>query len=190
MVAGISQSSFAGIGRMDANLRVYIEHRPPMQSYQSLTYVKCLELGEISSIVAESGNHWRKIFVIFAKLAFALNQENTVSANWQEYREKMLLQNSANECLIFAAERLSEYKGKLIQIVSGYGYAQKMGLFPLEGEEGLSLENLGDGFYWNVSNAVIVTPYFDYRQLSNVKIDYLVCLIKKMIIYQEQEEFG
>ena len=34
------------------------------------------------------------------------------------------------------------------------------------------------GFYQSDNGLGFITPYFDYRQLSNVKIDYLVNQIK------------
>ena len=63
----------AGLGIMNADLKVYINNRPPVEQYQQLTTVMALQKGEVLEIGRLTGNHWRKIFNVFAKLCFELN---------------------------------------------------------------------------------------------------------------------
>ena len=44
-----------------------------MDKYQQLDHIHTLDNGDIDEIIQATGNHWRKIFVIFAKIASALD---------------------------------------------------------------------------------------------------------------------
>ena len=55
-----------GLGNDNANIIFYIRNRPPLKTYQNLNSVKPLIPGEVSHICQETGNHWRKVFNIYA----------------------------------------------------------------------------------------------------------------------------
>jgi hypothetical protein len=143
---------------------VCIGNRPPLQEFESLVYFRPLQVGEISYIAAQTGNHWRKIFNIYAKLMFELMPEGF--ATWQDYRDTCLLQAGSQTGLLFSDPKdLIEQKNSVV-LISGKTYAQQLGLLA-------DCIELNNGIYKHPDASLFVTPYFDYRQLSNAKLDYL-----------------
>ncbi len=61
-----------GTSCLQACIRVYIANRPPMEPYEHLENVKALTQGEIQQIAQQTGNHWRKIFNVYAKFLYSL----------------------------------------------------------------------------------------------------------------------
>lgn len=157
------------MGDQHYRVAVCIGNRPAMPEYQTLNTLTALEHGDIAHIVEATGNHWRKIFNIFAKLMFQLDKHT--EPTWQDYRDRVLLQQGSGHALIFSSFELLPPSDENLVIVAGKSYAQALGIFE-------SAKPLGDGFYIDTSANVIVTPYFDYRQLSNRKLDMLISLIK------------
>ncbi len=188
-----------GLGNDNANIIFYIRNRPPLKTYQNLNSVKPLIPGEVSHICQETGNHWRKVFNVYAKLLFELSADKFSS--WQQLRDDQLLQAHSQHCLLFSAPNLipslstdkafcqptnsnsqatrltkvtKDKADTTLHIVLGKGYAQE-----------LSLANestwLSDDFAMNTELGLIICPYFDYRQLSNVKIIQLAGLIKQLL---------
>ena len=188
-----------GLGNDNANIIFYIRNRPPLKTYQNLNSVKPLIPGEVSRICQETGNHWRKVFNVYAKLLFELSADKFSS--WQQLRDDQLLQAHSQHCLLFSAPKLipslstdkafcqptnsnsqatrltkvtKDSADTTLHIVLGKGYAQE-----------LSLTNestwLSDDFAMNTELGLIICPYFDYRQLSNVKIIQLAGLIKQLL---------
>lgn len=169
-----------GLGNKNASLHVYIENIPPLAMYQELTQVKAMKKGDIKMIADLTGNHWRKIFNVFAKLLFELQPQHYPS--WQTLRDEHLLQENSNQLLLFsppeqpnndANKRQKIKPPNIITIIMGKTYADKVGL----AEQALWLNEC---FAINKATNTIICPYFDYRQLSNIKISQLVSLIKKL----------
>lgn len=165
-----------GLGNKNANLQVYIENMPPLKIYQQLAQVKAMNKGEIRMIADLTGNHWRKIFNVFAKLLFELQPQHYPT--WQTLRDEYLLQANSDQLLLFSppAQSNSNHQIKqpnVITIIMGKMYANKLGL----AEQVLWLNEV---FAINKETKTIICPYFDYRQLSNVKICQLVSLIKSL----------
>lgn len=187
-----------GLGNDNANIIFYIRNRPPLKTYQNLNSVKPLIPDEINHICQETGNHWRKVFNVYAKLLFELSADKFSS--WQQLRDEQLLQANSQHCLLFSAPNLipnfstdkaycqpsnsqathfidftKEKPNTTLHIVLGKGYAQE-----------LSLANestwLSDDFAINTELGLIICPYFDYRQLSNAKIIQLAGLIKQLLL--------
>ena len=79
-----------GLGNANATLSVYIENTPPIEQYQTLSICRPMQSNEIASIARETGNHWRKIFNVYAKIIFELT--STKYKDWQTFREEELLQ--------------------------------------------------------------------------------------------------
>jgi hypothetical protein len=141
-----------------------------------------LENGEIYDCGQACGNGWRKVFNVYAKLVFALPSPLLRNKNehtrWQDYRDDCLLQKNSNTALIFGPPE--QLKTDCLQLIIGKTYANEL---------------IDDGFLGNddhikwISNEfalssvlpLIICPYFDYRQLSNAKIIYLVALINAQI---------
>ena len=180
-----------GLGDANAQFKVYINKRPNIATYQDLSGVRELLAGDIADIGQHCGNGWRKVFNVYAKLVFALNQPVLVplnqAANWQQFRDESLLQNAAKTSLLFSEPNFTQtavehtlfvdsqcVHSQCVNIVMGKTYAKTL---PLAS----SLTWLDDEFAIDKSKNLIVCPYFDYRQLSNVKIIRLVALIKSLI---------
>lgn len=163
---------------MNAQFKVYLANQPNFEDLTALSNVKALSIGEIYAIGQTCGNGWRKVFNVYAKLVFALNMPSLVSLNdaesWQDYRDKHLLQVDSNTSLLFSAPDLSKDTGQCMHIVMGRTYAKSLDLPYV-------LTWLDNEFAIDKSNNLVVCPYFDYRQLSNLKIIRLVELIKSFV---------
>lgn len=87
--------------------------------YPSLDYVSPLSLGKIHAIGQATGNGWRKVFNVYAKIVFALNVDALVSLkgckNWQQYRAFALLQYASNTKLVFSEPVIND----VIHIIMG-----------------------------------------------------------------------
>ena len=186
-------------------IKVYLANRPPLPEYLNTEVMDRLTVGEIKRIATETGNHWRKIFNVYAKLIYCLAEKTNHPlllhhTCWQEYRDQSLLQQGSETelhldvVMIEHAEwpsRLNhdlhcedqdkgqnEEKGntqarsmvKPLHIVMGKSFSERI-------LKGTALEWLDSDFAINRQRRIIVCPYFDYRQLSNIKIERLVELI-------------
>jgi hypothetical protein len=163
-----------GLGTLQAKLYFYIKNRPPLSHYQNLSTMKIMTQGEINRIGNETGNHWRKIFNVYAKLMFELDPEHFTC--WQALRDEQLLQKD-DHCLLFSPPEIvmnnEPNKECKIHIVLGKGYAEKLELAD-------KCTWLSHDFAVNVEKKIIICPYFDYRQLSNIKIAQLCRLIQQL----------
>ena len=157
-----------GLGDGRAKFRVYIANRPPLDEYQYLVGMQPLMEGDIARIAQQTGNHWRKIFNVYAKLAFALNPGSF--ATWQLYRDAFLLRENSNQALLFSAPDLTQQG---LHIVMGKTYAKTLQL-------GADLAPVDADFQIDKNKRLLVVPYFDYRQLSNEKLARLQMLIGSM----------
>lgn len=159
--------NLAGLGDPQATFQVYIANRPPLPEYQQLGGIKSLHAGEIARIAAETGNHWRKIFNVYAKLLFARHSADF--SRWQDLRDQQLLQAGSDQALLFSAPDV-QIKTSALRLLLGKGYATELGM----AEE---LHWLDESFAWHRPSGVLVCPYFDYRQLSDEKIRRLVSIL-------------
>jgi len=157
-----------GLGDGQPELSVYIANRPPLDEYQHLTGMRALVAGDIDCIVRQTGNHWRKIFNIYAKLGFALNPQGFPS--WQAYRDEFLMAAESKQALLFSPPDLDKPG---VHIVTGRTYAS---FLQLDAE----LIAIDPDFQIDTNKGLLVVPYFDYRQLSNEKLARLLALIHSM----------
>ncbi|GAW96951.1 MULTISPECIES: DUF6942 family protein [Colwellia] len=169
-----------GFGDSGFNFAVYIANKPNMFEYQSLTAVMPLVNGEISAINQSCGNGWRKVFNVYAKVLYSLDKKyfgfSKHAPTWQDYRDKALLQAQSNTALLFSAPQFEPSKG-IVHIICGKGHAKAL---LSNGKLNVNLVWLDDEFAIDSSNKLIVCPYFDYRQLSNIKIERLANLLKSL----------
>ncbi len=181
-----------GVPSSTLSVRVYIANRPPMAPYDSLADPLPLQSDEIYSIAQYTGNHWRKIFNVYAKLMHGFFEQAVANkwcdsrltpllskwqghATWQAYRDAMLLQAGSCTQLRFSTPNRNEcLDGCSLNIIMGKGYAEELG-FPCDPMHTVQ-DSHGDFAYYEQDN-VLVCPYFDYRQLSNAKIDILIALM-------------
>ncbi|KGJ99617.1 DUF6942 family protein [Thalassotalea sp. ND16A] len=172
----------SGLGELSAPLKVYLDNRPPLEQYQSLVTMQPMVTEEISDIGRLTGNHWRKIFNVYAKLCFELAPKHFHS--WQELRDRALLQKGSEQALLFNQpsfnhifDAANDANTTDIHIIMGRTYAARL-VQPLPFSQHLLW--LDKDFAINPKKRLIICPYFDYRQLSNVKITQLVKLIKTL----------
>ena len=169
-----------GFGDNDFNFAVYIANRPNMLEYQDLNAVTSLVDGEISAINQSCGNGWRKVFNVYAKLLYALDTQyfdfSKNEATWQDYRDKYLLQAQSKTALLFSAPQLEPSK-EIVHIICGKGYAKAL---ISNGNLNTNLVWLDEEFAIDSKNKLIVCPYLDYRQLSNIKIERLAGLLRSL----------
>jgi len=184
------QNKAIGLGTLNAKIIFYIRNCPPLAHYQNLTSVKALVADEIAHIARETGNHWRKIFNVYAKLLFEISPEPFT--RWQNLRDSLLLQAESDHCLLFSAPDFSEADcsganllsakpSQKLHIILGKGYAEQLGFCN-------SCIWLSHDFAINIDLGVIICPYFDYRQLSNKKITQLSGLIQQLTAHQVQSK--
>lgn len=168
-----------GFGDQNASFRVYVENRPKMPQYQQLFDCEALQAGDINRIYQHCGNGWRKLFNVYAKLLYALDpklfQFPTQAASWQQYREQFLLQHTSGSALLFDAP-LFNAKESTLHLIAGRTYAKQL----IERGLDCQLHWLNEEFAVDHQHKLLVTPYFDYRQLSNQKIEFTAGLLKSL----------
>ena len=169
-----------GFGCNQFEIAVYIANRPNMAEYQDIHAITPLQKGEIYAIGQACGNGWRKVFNVYAKVIYALDQQQyghlQQHNSWQQFRDQQLLQQTSKTALLFTPPQITN-NSKTIHIICGRTHAKHL----IDSNQLHSqLVWLNQEFAIDKSQRIIVCPYFDYRQLSNLKIDYLSELIKSL----------
>jgi hypothetical protein len=143
-----------------------------MPYFEALAQLEPVASGQINSINQHCGNGWRKVFNVYAKVLFALPSEHYSFAkqavSWQAYRDELLL--------LFSTPVLTESKNQL-HIIAGRTHAKNL---IQQGKLNAQFDWLDDEFAIDKSQNIIVCPYFDYRQLSNIKIARLSELVAQL----------
>lgn len=161
-----------GIGDPGAWIRVHCPNRPPMPEYGRRTTLLPAAPGELDTLVAVTGNHWRKIVNLYAKLIHALDPQY---GRWQDDRDNRLLQAGSGTALLFSEPAPLD---QALTLVMGKTYAQACGLT----EDRIpDLMPDPEGIRVSPSQRLILTPYFDYRQLSNARLAALATLIQATV---------
>ncbi|UTA46965.1 hypothetical protein L1F30_12415 [Simiduia sp. 21SJ11W-1] len=161
-----------GLGTPDACMWVSIANCPPQARYQTMAQITPLAPGELQDITANSSNHWRKLFNVYAKLLYALNtaEPGWIGGDypsWQTFRDGELLQAGGRQALLFGAPPVAD---TAVTLIAGKTWAQALGL-------GGKLQWLDAHFAVYPGKPWLVCPYFDYRQLTNARIDQLVTIV-------------
>jgi hypothetical protein len=203
------QAKNSGVGCLQLNAQlkpshrilVYIANKPNMPEYRHCNSVQAMTSGGITAIGLACGNGWRKVFNVYSKLLYALDANDfsfkTLAPTWQAYREDFLLQQGSATALLFSAPLLSKELSKelpkelskespkesqadshCIHIISGKTYAKTLIDSALLD---VSLIWIDEYFAIDVQKRLIVCPYFDYRQLSNQKIEQLAKLMSGLV---------
>lgn len=184
--------SAQGLGDTNFAFAVYIANRPNMLEYQQLSTITPLVSGEVNAINQACGNGWRKVFNVYAKLLYALDKSlypySKSASTWQKYRDEFLLQADSKTALLFSLPILSVNDNipsnksngnncNTVHIICGKTYAKNL---LNDASMSTTLTWLDDEFAIDHQNKLVVCPYFDYRQLSNVKIDKLAKLLAEI----------
>ncbi len=164
-------------GDAAAQFRVYLPQPPAMEAYQQLNSVLALSPGEIEQIYRHCGNGWRKIFNVYAKLLCSLPTgvlgAPCTGQSWQQYRDQQLLQAGSGTALCFSAPQLPAPAGCL-HLIAGRTHARQLLATGMTAE----LHWLNTEFAVDPQRRLLVTPFFDYRQLNNAKIQLTARLLQ------------
>lgn len=169
-------SNVAGFGNPNGAIHVYIQNRPQFFVPGAEEGVVGVNGEIIQQINTSCGNGWRKVFNVYAKWVFDLYQQlpahQTLLARqdcvtWQQYRERELLTYSGDTALLFSPLATQAP----VNIVMGRTYAKSLGLTD-------AAQWIQHDFGVIERQQIIITPYFDYRQLTNEKITFLTSLVK------------
>lgn len=114
---------------------------------------------DTARIIADNGNHWRKILTIMAKLTSTKN-------DWRQYRDDILL--SRNESISFNHVLSANAN---IHIICGKQTWAEMNL------DITTFQQLNGDYPTYQSDNVILCPYLDYRQFPNVLVEQLKPII-------------
>lgn len=181
-----------GLGDSRARLRVYVAKAPPMAEFAALQHCVALQRGQIDQIYQHCGNGWRKVFNVYAKLVWALpapwQPDLQGAQSWQQWRDQVLLQAGSATALLFGTDGFGSHGFaapvptglETLHIIAGRQHARDLlaqGLLPDALTGGLIW--LDDEFAVAKRVRLVVCPYLDYRQLSDVKITRLVQLIRQ-----------
>ncbi|UTM59903.1 hypothetical protein L4174_017690 [Photobacterium sp. CCB-ST2H9] len=179
-IAPENNNHLIGLGCPDFTFAAYIENRPDMPGMATLDQLQPAIPGEIDSIGQACGNGWRKVFNVYAKLIGALDHQRFPFAaqtpSWQHYRDNFLLQPSGQTALLFSPPALATDMAFPLKyhIIMGRTYAKKL---ISAGQLNIPLTWLDHEFAINREHRLVVCPYFDYRQLSNIKIERLAAIL-------------
>ena len=150
-----------------------MQHTPQFESIRNESS-RPASKGEIKAIGDQCGNGWRKVFNVYAKWLFQCPKNIYPFADsfssWQAFRDQHLLQRGSSTRLVFQQTDIQATTG--LTIVMGRTYANSL---PIASQ----FEWLSPSFAIIRKKNLVVTPYFDYRQLTNEKIAFLTQLISK-----------
>ncbi|WP_396588910.1 DUF6942 family protein [Bermanella sp. R86510] len=145
---------------------VYTANRPPVAPFDIADGVIPLEPADVAYIAQMTGNHWRKVFNVYAKL---IHYTFPFYDAWQTYRDYCLLQIRSGTRLLYSAPKLNQLEAG-IHLVMGKQFAEQCGL----GFDDISTyQQLSPRLFKHKELPLWVTPYFDYRQLNNEQIEIL-----------------
>ncbi|WP_372766735.1 hypothetical protein [Pseudoalteromonas sp.] len=171
--------SEVGFGCNHYRIAFYVEKMPLFSRFALPKTLIELPTGAIKEIGTSCGNGWRKQFNVFAKFIYALHPSvfdvRNQAASWQQYRDNYLLQSGSQTALLFSPPNIT--KTPIIHIIAGRSYAKKLlsdGLLETE------LTWLNQEFAFNNEHNLLVSPFLDYRQLSDIKIDFLTQMCQQL----------
>jgi hypothetical protein len=175
-------TQLVGLGDIQFSVAVYVAKAPPMPFFETLECLEPVQNEQIDTINQHCGNGWRKVFNVYAKVLFALPSEHysfaKQASTWQQYRDEYLLQKNSKTALLFSAPDISKASNKnQLHIIAGRTHAKNL---LQQGKLHAHFDWLDDEFAIDTSNNIIVCPYFDYRQLSNIKIARLSELVAQL----------
>ncbi|CAA0091856.1 Uncharacterised protein [BD1-7 clade bacterium] len=156
-----------GFGNHSATVRVYLPNPPPVNPFNYPEKIRPLSVADQHVIVTESGNHWRKIFVILAKLGLKFRDEGD---DWRAYRASRLLSADGEMAVLFSPPN-ENFGG--VHIVAGKACAELLGVAD-------NVVWLDRYFAVDKVARLIVCPYLDYRQLSDARLDRLLELVASL----------
>ncbi len=114
--------SATGLGDASPLLVVCAPHRPPTLEPSQRKQLSPLSGDDLNQLVLAGGNHWRKIFNLYAKLLHGLTP---LAPDWQSCRDWRLLRSGSACALVFEQGWRPE-PGQLC-LVMGQTYGRSLG---------------------------------------------------------------
>ncbi|MCK0153077.1 hypothetical protein MWU49_05135 [Alcanivorax sp. S6407] len=152
------------LGSPSARLVLYLPHLP--EGLESFCHAPSAQ-----AIVEANSNHWRKIINLLAKVASPVEQD------WRGFRDGPLFERTA---LCFVPELQAGEEWHWIA-----GQANLLRFSSLELDACPALEDpevaLDEG------RRVLITPYPDYRQISNARVARIRALLERAGFYADRE---
>ncbi|WP_226704396.1 DUF6942 family protein [Microbulbifer elongatus] len=135
------------LGSPQPSLILYLPHRPEGLG-------QLVKTPDAGLLMENNSNHWRKIVTLLAKVA-------SPQQEWRGFRDNALFEHTA---LCFSA-RLREMPGW--HWIGGKDNLQRFNI------EGLNAKPLKEApeVALDTEKHILLTPYPDYRQLSNATVD-------------------
>lgn len=150
------------------NIYYYLPNRPDYPGFKSKNLISNTKKNTVTNIISKTGNHWRKIFSIMAKISWGLNHSG--QSTWQGYRDHLLL-SCSKQNLVFENKLLKRKND--IHVITGL---QHFECFDLNMSDFTKLDEDGKILIWG---NIYLTPYMDYRQFPNQLIEELIINIKE-----------
>lgn len=135
------------LGNPQANICVYLPHQPEVPENWDWQHPAAL-----TELLACNSNHWRKIWVISAKIV-------TAQDDWRSLMEHELL----NLCCFYCDEKVINLAAQL-HLFSGKAISQRY--YPANN----AIANLAPRTLYQHPKDHWHLPYFDYRQFPNLLI--------------------
>ncbi|MZR63930.1 hypothetical protein [Alcanivorax sp. DP30] len=148
------------LGNPDARLVLYLPHRPA--GLDSFAHAPSAEV-----IVAANSNHWRKIINLLAKVV------SPVADDWRAFRDSRLFNEAA---LCFAPEVGGQEGWHWIA-----GQANRERFAGFECQARTLPDDTGIAVDW--PRKLLLSPYPDYRQLSNQRVERIRALLGQAGFY-------
>ena len=147
------------LGPPQPTLILYLPHRP--EGLDEL-----IDAPDAGRLMENNTNHWRKIVTLLAKIA-------SPQEEWRSFRDKVLFEHTA---LCFSP-RLRE-----MPAWHWIGGKENLQRFKLEG---LNTKPLADApeIALDQEKRILLTPYPDYRQLSNTTVDRIRTALSEQGFY-------
>ncbi|WP_432695470.1 DUF6942 family protein [Marinobacterium sp. YM272] len=142
----MNQTDSQRLGPKEPRLTLYIPHRPAGLG----TFA---QPPKVADLLTQNSNHWRKIITLAAKVA-------APDADWQHFRDQHFFDQVA---LVFSSE---------LEQTPGWHW---IGGKENQARFGLQTANLpplpkAEDLFIDPARRLLLTPYPDYRQLSNRKV--------------------
>ncbi|WP_299593243.1 hypothetical protein [uncultured Microbulbifer sp.] len=151
--------TFNYLGTDTPSLVLYLPHRP-----QGLDQL--VNTPDAGLLMENNSNHWRKIVTLLAKVA-------SPDEDWRRFRDGALFQHTA---LCFAEALVDRSTWHWI------GGKENIQRFDLDGLNAPPLPEAPD-IAIDCKKRILLTPYPDYRQISNTKVSQIRAALDKEGFY-------
>ena len=147
------------LGPPQPALILYLPHRPEILD-------QLVKTPDAGLLMKNNSNHWRKIVTLLAKVA-------SPQLEWRSFRDNALFEHTA---MCFSA-RLRE-----IPAWHWIGGKDNLQRFTIEGLNAKPLTNAPE-IALDAEKKILLTPYPDYRQLSNATVDEIRRALSRLGFY-------